>query len=93
MCRTRFNAAYTVPQWSGWLSLTTAVACAEKSVVGYMPPIIHPITEYQTVQHCLLTSMEVSKKLDHMYTFVTMDLAAANIAYDIMRHNPETSYT
>ena len=48
-----------------------------------MPPILHPITEYRTVQQYLVTSMEVSQKLLQPYTFVTMDLATAKIAYDI----------
>jgi len=50
---------------------------------------MHPITEYPTVQQCLLTSMKVSHKLQQTYTFVMMDLAAAKIAYDIKWHNPQ----
>ena len=42
-----------------------------------------PITEYSTVQECLTISMTATAKLNQRYTFVTMDLAVAKIAYDI----------
>ena len=62
-------------------------ACTSHSVIGYLVPILHPITE--TVQQCLLTSMQVTSTLQQTYTFVTMDLAAAKIAYDIIWGNPD----
>ena len=48
-----------------------------------MAPILHPITDYATVNHCLLLAHEASEKLKQKYTCVTMDLAAAKIAFDI----------
>ena len=50
--------------------------------IGYLAPILFPITEYSTVQECLAISMLSAKKLIQTYTFVTMDLAAAKIAFD-----------
>ena len=85
VCRSLFNAARTVPDWCGWISkMSEAQATAVQSQIGYMQPILHPITEYATVQQCLLTSMEVSEALQQRYTLVTMDLVASRIAYDII---------
>lgn len=79
------NERSTVPQWSGWISrICDDGTRAVKSNVGYMAPVLHAITEYATVQQCLQTSIEVSKYLNQKYTFVTMDLGAAKIAYDII---------
>jgi len=55
-----------------------------QSKIGYMAPILYPITDPATVQQCIKTSMEVSRKLNQEYTFITMDLAAAKIAYNIV---------
>jgi hypothetical protein len=60
-----------------------------KSNIGSMTPIMNPITEYYTVQQSLITSMEVTNRLNQEFTFVTFDLAAARIAYDIVWSNPQ----
>ena len=91
VCRALFNADCTVPKWSGWLLFTapTTGAPAERSVIGFMPPILHPITERSTIQECLRQSVEVSQRLQQPYTFVTMDLAAAKIAYELQWNSAE----
>jgi hypothetical protein len=49
-----------------------------------MAPILHPITDRATVQQCLELSLQISNQLNQEYTLVTMDLAAAKLAYDII---------
>jgi len=49
-----------------------------------MAPILHPITDFVTMNQCLDTSMAVSSKVEQEYTMVTMDLAAAKTAYDLI---------
>jgi len=86
MCRGMFNNNCTVPDWNGWLSKTSEEdgTVQIKSRIGFMAPILHPITEYATVHNCLSASVEVSQKVHQEYMLVTMDLAAAKIAYDII---------
>ena len=84
-----FNSQASVPDWSGWLSKTSEVNLShQQSNIGYMTPILQPITQAATVQQCLVTSQAVSKKLDQKYTFVTFDLAAAKLAYSVIWSNP-----
>jgi len=85
-----YNSGYSIPNWNGWVSVT-AEPCevSQKSIMGYMAPILHPITDYATVQQCIMTSMEACRKLNQQYTFITMDLAAAKIALDIVWSEPE----
>ena len=54
------------------------------SCVGYMTPIFNPITEYATVHECLIQSLKASVELQQPFTFLTMHLVAARIAYDII---------
>jgi len=87
LCRALLNAGYTVPEWSGWVSKTTITQSSENtsnSTVGYLPPILKPITESATVQECLVIAQQVSEEVKQEYTLVTMDLAAAKIAYDVI---------
>ena len=48
-----------------------------------MQPLLFLITKYDTVQQCIVTSIEASRKLNQQFTFITMDLAAAKIALDV----------
>ena len=90
VCRSHFNSECTVPEWSGWISATSGMPKPEnQSVVGFLPPIMFPITEYSTVHQCIVMAMTASEKLHQKYTFITMDLAAAKIALDITWHDPE----
>ena len=80
-----FNSSKTVPDWSGWLSKTTEGRnTVTESRIGYMQPIMHPIMDIATVKQCLQTSMDVTKMLQQEYTLVTMDMAAAKLAYNII---------
>jgi len=73
-----------MPDWNGWISTTTSNDDTQMSTVGYMKPILHPVSEYTAVQQCLSTSIDVREKLNQLFTFVTYDYAAARIAYDVI---------
>jgi hypothetical protein len=75
-------------EWMGFKDDKIREKC-RKSNIGYMTPIMNPITEYYTVQQSLITSMEVTNRLNQEFIFVTFDVAAARIAYDIVWSNPQ----
>jgi hypothetical protein len=90
VCRAFFNMRCTVPDWTGWVSMTAEEdSDATPSNIGYMTPIFQSITEYTTIRQCLLNSIEASNKLKQNYTFVTFDLAAAKLAYAVAWNDPE----
>ena len=94
-CHSLANADLTVPEWSGCISQMSAVESASLSCIRYMTHGIstnynhhmqssqHSRTNYVTVRECLIRSLKVSAELKQRFTFVTMDLAAARIAYDV----------
>ena len=85
-----FNNNSTVPDWSGWLTQTAASGSdCKQSNIGYLSPILQPITQTATIQQCLITSMDISRKLKQKYTFVTFDLAAAKIAHNVIWNHPD----
>jgi len=90
ICRALYNGSFTVPDWSGWVSATADISePVQLSNIGYLTPIQLPITQVSTVHQCLLTSMQISEKLGQKFTFVTFDLAAAKLAFNVKFHNPE----
>ena len=90
LCRAACNDEFTIPDWAGWVSMTAEhQKRTQQSTIGYMRPVLHPITEKATVQYCIRTSVEACAKLNQKFTFITMDLAAAKIAYDIKWNDPD----
>ena len=68
----------------------SAVEDVAVSCVGYVTPIFNPITEYMTVHECVIQSLKASAEFQRPFTFVTMDLSAAQIAYDIVLNSAAT---
>jgi len=87
LCRGKLNGKKTVPQWSGWISKLTVQAESAQSVIGYMEPILYPITDLATIQECLVTSQRASTLLGQSITLVTMDLGAARLAFDVQSND------
>ena len=54
-----------------------------------MKPLLFPITQRDTVHEYIVMSMQESEKLNQRYTFITMDLAAAKLAYEVVWSDPE----
>ena len=89
VCRGLFNDRCTVPEWSGWLSRTSEEPVYTQSTVGYLAPILQPITDVSTVHQCLCKSMEIAERLGNDTAFVTFDLAAAKLAYSVVWSFPD----
>eukprot|EP00916_Digyalum_oweni_P000533 GHVL01001092.1.p1 GENE.GHVL01001092.1~~GHVL01001092.1.p1 ORF type:complete len:330 (-),score=16.41 GHVL01001092.1:501-1490(-) len=71
-----------IPEWAGWISLTgrEVQAIQEQSVVDYMPPVLHPVTDNATVRHILHLAQCATKEVDQECTLATFDLAVAKKA-------------
>jgi len=83
------NSQGSAPDWSGWLCKTSGCSVSShRSNIGYLTPLLQPITQASTVHQCLVTSQKVSEQLNQKYTFVTFNLAAAKLAYSVLWNNP-----
>ena len=85
LSRRKFRDEQQIPGWSGFVSLTGHKTeeknLPQKSVMDYLHPVLHPVTEKSTVQHILEISMAATKEVNQEYTLVTSDLAVAKKAY------------
>ena len=85
LSRRKFRDEQQIPGWSGFVSMTGHKTeeknLPQKSVMDYLQPVLHPVTENSTVQHILEISMAATKEVNQEYTLVTSDLAVAKKAY------------
>ena len=73
---TRFNIqSNTIPSWTGFNQLLSAVDVPPKSVIGYLPIIDASPTEMDTVLTILQRSIEIADKLELDSIVVVMDQA------------------
>ncbi|KAL8598714.1 hypothetical protein ACOMHN_033278 [Nucella lapillus] len=59
----------------------------QETTVGYMQPVLRPITENDTLQHILQVSVDATKEVKQKTTFFTGDLAVAKKAFMIVWQN------
>ena len=85
VCRHMQSDDQCIPSWAGWVSLTGKGSAnpQDQSVIDYLSPINHPITENATVQECLNIAIKGTADVDQHYAFVTVDLAAAKKTLNI----------
>ena len=60
-----------------------------RTAIDYYRVIHHPITDYKTVQQCLLYAREATKEVGQKYTITTFDLGVCMKAYPIIFNHPE----
>lgn len=85
LCRFKFNDAYSVPGWAGWVSVLSEQKSQQRqSVIGYMTPLSESISEYSTLREVLTISQQATEKLNQKFTLVTFDMAAAIKAYNVI---------
>ena len=90
LCRALYNSTCSVPDWTGWLSVTApSDVNVVPSNVGYLITIMKPVTKCATVKQCLDISVNVSQVVQQEHTFVTFDLAAARLAFNVVWNFPE----
>ena len=77
-----------VPGWSGFVSVTGQPPTKLTSI-EYYPVINNPITEYKTVQECLLYAEKASMDVGQKYTVTTFDLGVCMKAYPIIWNHPQ----
>jgi len=67
VCHGLYNTASSVPDWTGWLSVAASDRHEQLSNIGYLRPIMHPITQVSTVHQCLQSAAEISQRLQQSY--------------------------
>lgn len=89
LARLNCSADQRFPSWAGWISLTgqNMLSVNDMSTIDYMQPVLHPVTNNETVQHIIQISVDASREVGQETTLFTCDLAVAKKAYLIVWQN------
>ncbi len=77
-----------MPSWSGFNSLVTDEDLPER-IVGFLPILPHPVTEYSTVYTSLKNFQNILAQLDQENMAVMCDEGVYRIAREIQSQNPQ----
>ena len=77
----------TMPTWSAFNSLVTDENVAQK-IVGYLPILPYPVTEYSTVYTALKNFQDIGRQLEQTHLPVTCDEGVYHIAREITMDRP-----
>ena len=82
---------YNVPRYTGWISQVSAELpdSNEKTVVTYLPPIHHPITNYETVIEFLKQMQGFASNANMNFVHLTLDVGAAAKSYQTIWNFPD----
>ena len=84
-----FNAVEQhISGWAGFVS-QTGVKPIKKTTIEYYPVVYKPITQYSTVQECLLCAEKATNEVGQCYVFTTFDLGVCMKAYPLVWKFPE----
>ena len=84
-----FNAVEQhISGWAGFVS-QTGVKPIKKTTIDYYPVVYKPITQYSTVQECLLCAEKATNEVGQCYVFTTFDLGVCMKAYPLIWKFPE----
>ena len=81
-------SSQTMPTWSAFNALISEDDIPEK-IVGFLPVIPHPVTDYKTVFSALKNFQSILSQLEQDHMSVTCDEGVYHIAREIMLDHPE----
>ena len=81
-------SSQTMPTWSAFNSLISEDDIPEK-IVGFLPVIPHPVTDYKTVYSALKNFQSILSQLEQDHMPVTCDEGVYHIAREIILDHPE----
>lgn len=77
-----------IPNWFGWLYITSCQSAIKPSSVEYLRPIHSPATKKCTIQEVLKRSQKASQEKGQTNTVITLDLAMAKKALAVIYDSP-----
>ena len=73
--------------WGGFVS-STGLTPERLTRIDYYPMIYHPITEYSTVQECLMYAQRASDEVGQNFVYCTFDLGVCMKAFPLLWNYP-----
>ena len=77
-----------IPSWSGFNSVITDENLSQK-VIGFLPVIPHPVTDYSTVYTEMKNFQNILSQLQQSHLAITADEGVDHIAHEIQLQHPD----
>ena len=81
-----------VPRFVGYITKLLSAEDTPQTVITFLPPIHHPITEYSTVCETLYRSIKLKDSVNMKYAHITVDAGAAEKYFKVIWNNKDEFY-
>ena len=79
----------SISRFVGWVLLICGTENGTPIILTFLPPILQPITDYNTIAECINQSQKLAKSANMAYAHITIDGGAASKFYHVIWNNPE----
>ena len=88
--RRGFNSSLqSIPRFVGWVIQAFGRLHSKMTMITFLPPILHPITQYNTVIECIKQSQKLASASNMKFTHITVDGGAAMKFFHVVWNNPD----
>ena len=85
-----FNSSpQSIPRFVGWVIQAFGRLHSKMTMITFLPPILHPITQYNTVIECIKQSQKLASASNMKFTHITVDGGAAMKFFHVVWNNPD----
>ena len=85
-----FNSSpQSIPHFVGWVIQASGRLHSKMTMITFLPPILHPITQYSTVIECIKLSQKLASASNMKFTHITVDGGAAMKFFHVVWNNPD----
>ena len=85
-----FNSSpQSIPCFVGWVIQAFGRLHSKMTMITFLPPILHPITQYNTVIECIKQSQKFASASNMKFTHITVDGGAAMKFFHVVWNNPD----
>ena len=83
-----FNSSpQSIPRFVGWVIQAFGKLHSKMTMITFLPPILHPITQYSTVIECIRQSQKLASASNMKFTHITVDGGAAMKFFHVVWNN------
>ena len=85
-----FNSSpQSIPRFVGWVIQAFGGLHSKMTMITFLPPILHPITQYNTVIECIKQSQKLASASNMKFTHIAVDGGAAMKFFHVVWNNPD----
>ena len=83
------SSPQSIPHYVGWVIQAFGRLHSKMTMITFLPPILHPITQYSTVIECIKQSQKLASASNMKLTHITVDGGAAMKFFHVVWNNSD----